>query len=130
MDVDQSAYVKSLLGIYEKNDVSLFRDLYLWAYTRSALRYSAIQQVMGEPNLIKLKYRADIQDIIRTVILEKITGPQVVTKIHSLIDAKKLPEVDTAELFKLIEIEIVSLHEGIARFKIRPKEFQDWKLLQ
>jgi Fic family protein len=131
MDVDNEAYVKSLLGIYEKNDVSLFRDLYLWAYTRSAQRYSAIQQAMGEPNLLKLKYRSDIQEIIRAVILEKIAGPQVVHRIQNLIEAKKLPETDTAELFKLIETEIVSLHDGnIARFKIRPSEFQEWKSLQ
>ncbi len=32
---------------------------------------------------------------------------------------------DAADLFKLIETEIVSLHDGnIARFKIRPSEFQ------
>ncbi len=131
VDVDNEAYVKSLLGVYEKNDVSLFRDLYLWAYTRSAQRYSAIQQAMGELNLLKLKYRADIQEIIRTVILKKIVGPQVVHHIQSLIEAKKLLDADSAELFKLIEIEIISLHDGnIARFKIRPSEFQEWKSLQ
>lgn len=131
MDVENEAYVKSLLGVYEKNDVSLFRDLYLWAYTRSAQRYSAIQQAMGEPNLLKLKYRAEIQEIIRAVILEKVAGPQVVHRVQSLVEAKKLPETDAAELFKLIETEIVSLHDGnIARFKIRPSEFQAWKSLQ
>jgi len=130
-DVDQGAYVKSLLGVYEKNDVCLFRDLYLWAYMRSSQRYSAIQQAMGEPNLLKLKYRTDIQDIIRNVILEKVAGPQVVHRIQNLIEAKNLPETDAVELFKLIETEIISLHDGnIARFKIRPSEFQEWKNLQ
>ncbi|MBX7230818.1 MAG: Fic family protein [Bdellovibrionales bacterium] len=131
MDVENEAYVKSLLGVYEKNDVSLFRDLYLWAYTRSAQRYSAIQQTVGEPNLLKLKYRGEIQEIIRTVILEKVAGPQVVYRIQILLEAKKLPEADSAELFKLIETEVLSLHDGnIARFKIRPSEFQEWKNLQ
>ncbi len=131
MDVDNGAYVKSLLGVYEKNDVSFFRDLYLWAYARSSQRYSAIQQAMGEPNLLKLKYRSEIQEIIRAVILEKVAGPQVVHRVQNLVEAKKLPETDAAELFKLIEIEIISLHDGnIARFKIRPIEFQEWKSLQ
>lgn len=130
-DVDQEAYIKSLLGVYEKNDVCLFRDLYLWAYTRSSRRYSAIQQAMGEPNLLKLKYRTEIQDIIRSVILEKIPGPQVVHRIQSLMESKNLPEADLAELFKLIETDIISLHDGnIARFKIRPSEFQEWKAWQ
>lgn len=131
MDVDNGAYVKSLLGVCEKNDVSLFRDLYLWDYTRSAQRYSAIQQAMGEPNLLKLKYRGEIQEIIRTVILDKVSGPQLVRHIQNLMEVKKFPEADSAELFKLIETEIISLHEGnIARFKIRPNEFQEWKNLQ
>ena len=50
MNVKQEAYIKSLLGVYEKNDVSLFRDLYLWPYKRSLLRVSAIQEAMGEPD--------------------------------------------------------------------------------
>ncbi len=47
------------------------------------------------------------------------------------MEAKNLPETDTAEIFKLIEMEIIGLHDGnIARFKIRPSEFQEWKILQ
>jgi hypothetical protein len=125
------AYVKALLGVYEKNDVSLIRDLYIWAYTRSSQRYSAIQQAMGEPNLLKLKYRIVIQEIVRTVVLEKIEGSQVVHRLQNLIQAQKLPEADQSELFKVIEIELMSLHDGnIARFKIRPSEFQAWRELQ
>lgn len=130
-DVNQDAYVTSLLGVYEKNDVSLLRDLYLWAYKRSSQRYSAIQQSMGEPHLLKLKYRDEIQEVMRTIILEKVPGPQVVNRVQNLLASRKFPEADTKELFKLIEIEILSLHDGnIARFKIRPSEFQQWKSLQ
>ena len=130
-DVEQEAYVKSLLGIYEKNDVSLLRDLYIWAYKRSSQRYSAIQQVMGEPNLLKLKYRTVISDIIRTIILEKVAGQQVVGRVQNLIAAQSLQKADANEIFKVIETEILSLHDGnIARFRIRPTEFQEWKSLQ
>jgi hypothetical protein len=130
-DVNQEAYIKALLGIYEKNDISLLRDLYVWAYTRSSQRYSAVQQSMGEPNLLKLKYRVVIQEIVRAIILEKIEGAQVVHKIQNLIEAKKLPEGDRQELFQVIETEIMNLHDGnIARFKVRPSEFQAWRELQ
>jgi len=130
-DVDRDAYAKSLIGIYEKNDISLFRDLYLWAYQRSSQRYSAIQQSLGEPNLLKLKYRQVIQDIIRTVVTEKVAGTEVVTRVRSLLEALNLPPEDSTPLFQVIETEIVSLHDGnVARFKIRPSEFQEWKALQ
>ena len=130
-DVNQEAYIKALLGVYEKNEISLLRDLYIWAYLRSSQRYTATQQAMGEPNLLKLKYRAVIQEIVRSLILEKVGGAQVVPKIKSLIQAQSLSEPERTELFKVIETEILSLHDGnIARFKIRPSEFQVWKELQ
>ena len=130
-DVDKDAYVKSLIGVYEKNDVSLFKDLYLWAYKRSSQRYSAIQQSLGEPNLLKLKYRDAIREIIRTIVIEKVSGSDVVPRVRQLIETLNLPAEDAAPLFQVIETEIVSLHEGnVARFRIRPSEFQEWKALQ
>ncbi len=131
MEVDPTAYVSALLGVYERNDVSLIRDLYIWAYNRSSQRYTAIQQAMGEPNLLKLRYRSTIQEIVRTIILEKVAGSDVVQKIRDLIEANGVVEADRAELFNLIETEIISLHDGsIARFKVRPSEYQAWKDLQ
>lgn len=130
-EVDQGAYVSALLGIYERNDVSLLRDLYIWAYNRSSQRYTAIQQSMGEPNLLKLRYRENIREIVRSLILEKVPGAEVVQKIHDLIEANNIPEADRAALFNLIETEVISLHDGnAARFRVRPSEFQAWKTLQ
>jgi len=130
-EVDQAAYVSALLGVYERNDTSLIRDLYIWAYNRSSQQYTAIQQAMGGPNLLKLKHRESIHDIVRSIIVERIAGAQIVQEIKDLIGASNVPENERAELFNLIETEIASLHEGnAARFKVRPSEFQAWKELQ
>ncbi|MGH9948052.1 MAG: Fic family protein [Pyrinomonadaceae bacterium] len=130
-DVDKDAYVYALLGIYERNDISLIRDLYIWAYNRSSQRYTAIQQAMGEPNFLKLRYRAQIQEIVRSIILDCVGGSDVVPQIHASIDSSTIAEADREEVFSLIEHEIVSLHDGnVARFKVRPSEFQAWKKLQ
>jgi Fic family protein len=130
-DVDPAAFVSALLGVYERNDVSLIRDLYIWAYTRSSQRYSAVQQSLGEPNLLKLRYRERVQEIVRTIILGKIGGEQIVQKIRDLIDQQNIPDADRDALFNLIENEIISLHDGnVARYKVRPSEFLAWKELQ
>ena len=130
-DVNKDAYVRALLAVYETNEISLLRDLYLWAYQRSSQRYTAIQQSLGEPNLLKLKYRTKIQEIVRTIILEKTVGAQVTKKIKELTDKKDVPESIRSEFINLIETEIVSLHEGsVARFKVRPSEYHTWKALQ
>ena len=130
-DVDPTAYVSALLGVYERNDVSLIRDLYIWAYNRSSQKYTAVQQSLGEPNLLKLRYREPVREIVRSIILEKVAGEQVVQKIRELIETKNVPDDDLDALFHLIETEIISLHDGnIARYKVRPSEFQTWKALQ
>lgn len=130
-DVDQAAYVSALLGVYEKNDINLIRALYMWAYDRSSHRYTAIQRSMGEPNLLKLRYRDLIREIVRSIILERVAGEQVVRKIRDLIETQDIHEDDRAPLFSLIENEIISLHEGnVARYRVRPSEFQAWKDLQ
>lgn len=130
-DVDPAAYVSALLGVYERNDVSLIRDLYIWAYNRSSHKYSAVQQSLGEPNLLKLRYRELILEIVRTIILEKVEGGQVVRKTRDLIGKQNIPEADRDSLFTLIETEIMTLHDGnAARYKVRPSEFEAWKDLQ
>lgn len=130
-EVQQAAYVTALLGVYERNDVSLIRDLYIWAYTRSSQKYTAIQQSMGEPNVLKLKYRTAINEIMRSIILEQIPGAHLVRKIDESIETSKIPEADRAALFNLVETEFLNLHEGnIARFKVLPSEFRTWKTLQ
>ena len=127
-EVQEEAYVKALLGVYEKNDISLIKDLYIWAYSRSSQQYSAVQQSMGEPNLLKLKYRSVIQDIVKVLILERVVGSKLMYRLQNLIEERNLPEVDGAELLKIIETEIANLHDGnIARFKVRPSEFEAWK---
>lgn len=130
-DVDKAAYVRALLGVYERNDISLIRDLYIWAYIRSSQRYTAVQQSMGEPNLLKLRYREPIREIVKSIILEPVVGAAIVRKIRDLIEANNIPQDDRVELFSLIETEIISLHDGnVARFRVRPSEFQAWKELQ
>ncbi len=130
-EVQQAAYVTALLGVYERNDISLIRDLYVWAYTRSSQKYTAIQQSMGEPNVLKLKYRTVINEIVRSIILEQIPGSQVVQRINESIETSIIPEADRAAFFNLVETEFFNLHEGnIARFKVLPSEYQTWKSLQ
>ena len=106
---------------------SSFRDLYLWAYQRSAQKYSAIQQTLGEPNQLKLKYRTVIHETVRTIILEQVAGRKVVERVKDLIASRPIPAPDAEQLFGIIELEIASLHDGnIARFKIRPSEYLAW----
>ncbi|MFX5949001.1 hypothetical protein ABTF06_18955, partial [Acinetobacter baumannii] len=50
LDVSESLYTEAVLGVYELNRVDLLKDLYLWAYKRSAERYAVVQQSIGQPD--------------------------------------------------------------------------------
>jgi Fic family protein len=131
IDVDTQEYVQALLAIYEKNDVSLLQGLYVFAYKRSAQQYSAIQQDMGEANLFKLKHRVSIHSIIQNLILEKIPGSQLTVTLKKSVLDLNLSIAEASQLLQIIETEIISLHEdNIARFKLRPSDFQAWKSFQ
>ncbi|MGE4253402.1 MAG: Fic family protein, partial [Parvibaculaceae bacterium] len=42
--VPRGLYTDAILGIYEMNRVELLRDVFIWAYERSADRYAAVRQ--------------------------------------------------------------------------------------
>lgn len=59
----ERAYVEGLLGVYEVNRVGLLRDVFVWAYERSAQRYVAVRQSLGEPDRFRLKFRNELIEV-------------------------------------------------------------------
>lgn len=66
VDVPERAYVDGLLGVYELNRVELLRDVFVWAYERSAQSYAAIRQSLGEPDRFRLRFRNELTEVIGT----------------------------------------------------------------
>ena len=126
IDVPEESYIKGILGIYELNRVELFKDVFLWAYERSALRYAAIRQSLGEPDPFRMKYREEIRAIVNYIVsnaMEKEAASKVIKS-----EVKKLPEPDQSRLAEVVETELLGLHEGnFVRYRIRPSEFTAWK---
>jgi Fic family protein len=127
VDVPRDEYISALLGIYELNRIELLRDVFAWAYRRSCERYSAVRQTLGEPDPIRLRYRQFVVDAIAHVVRDRLNKQQAVALIHKLA-VDQIPSVDRDRLIEIIEAELISLHEGsIARFRLRPSEFQAWR---
>ena len=63
-DVPRDLYSHAVLGVYELNRTDLLRDVFIWAYERSADRYAAIQQSLGEPDPFRLRYREALRTLI------------------------------------------------------------------
>jgi hypothetical protein len=128
IDVPKGLYAQGLMGVYELKRIELFRDVFLWAYERSAQRYAAIRQSMGEPDGFRLKYREEIRALIRQVIVEGMNVEAATALIGAYIG--HIPQTDRARFTEVVETELLSLHEGnFARYGVRPSEFSNWKQL-
>ncbi len=126
IDVPEELYNQGMMGVYELNEVDLLKDVFLWAYQRSALRYSVIRQSLGEPDTFKLKYRIQIRGLITEIILKIMNSKNANEMIKQT--AKDLTETDRKQFTESVETEILSLTEGnSARYKVSIREFQQWK---
>jgi hypothetical protein len=126
VDVPQDLYIQGLLGIYELHRVDLLRDVFLWAYRRSCLKYAAVRQSIGEPDGFRLRYREDIRALVSAVITQALSKPGAQEWIAAYSD--RIPAADRAKFVEVVESEMLNLHEGnIARYRIRPSEFAAWQ---
>lgn len=126
VDVPETLYISGIMGICELNRIELLKDVFLWAYERSAVRYAAICQSIGQPNPIRLKYREMIRYLITSIVTE-IIAPRYASAFITE-EAKLIPEKDQAQLIEAVETELLALHEGnIARYHIRPEQFKLWQ---
>jgi hypothetical protein len=129
VDVPEPDYIQGLLAIYELNRIELFRDVFVWAYERSASLYLATLETMGQPDPFRIRYRDFIRQAVCAVVqnnMDKFKGSQFISKFAN----DNLPAEDRNRFIEVAEIEVSSLHEGnFARFKIRPSEFFEWQSL-
>ena len=126
-DVPRSVYTEAVLGVYELNRVELLRDVFIWAYERSAARYAAVRQSLGEPDPFRLKYRDALRTLIAEVVRAAMGGKAAAAHIASWTQTHIEPP-DRERFRELAETELLSLHEGnIARYRLRPSEFATWQ---
>jgi len=125
-DVPGDLYARAMLGVYELNDVSLLRDVFAWAYERSAQRYAAVRQSLGEPDPIRLRYRDALRDIVREILLGPL-GRKAAGERIKLFAKDRIEDRDRDDFSAVVESELLGLHEGnFARYHIRPSEFESW----
>ena len=126
-DVPLDLYSPAILGVYELNRVELLKDLFIWAYERSAARYAAVKQSLGEPDPFRLRNREALRAVVGEVVRGRMDRKAAAEHVASSAEARG--EKDDREAFREVaENEILGLHEGnFARYAIRPGEFAAWQ---
>ena len=128
-DVPRDLYTEATLGVYELNRVDLLRDVFIWAYNRSAARYAAVKQSLGEPDPFRMRHRAALGEVVAAVVRGCMDKKLAVGFVGAW--AREHISEDDSERFRHIaEEELLSLHEGsIARYRIAPSEFAAWEAI-
>jgi hypothetical protein len=127
VDVEAEDYLNALIGIYELQRIEYFRDVFVWAYTRSSQRYNAARESLGDPDPFRLKYRSQIGLVVREVVQRVMSAKKATAWIRQNASSE-IPQQDQSQFIGTVEVELLSLHEGnIARFRLRPAEFTQWK---
>lgn len=127
VDVSQATYISAMLGIYELNRIELLRDVFVWAYKRSCARYSAVRQSLGEPDPFRTRYRAQISEMVATVVRARMDKARAIALVQRYA-RDHVPAPDQARLIEVVETQLMSLHEGnMARYRLRPSEFEAWR---
>jgi hypothetical protein len=128
IDVPRVLYTDALLGVYELNKIDLLRDVFIWAYERSAARYAAVRQSLGEPDPFRFKHKAALRQIVGEVVRGRMDRKGAAAYVAAWVKKNHIPEAERERFRDMAEAELVSLHEGnFARYQIRPSEFEAWQ---
>lgn len=124
VEVPERAYVEAMIGVYELQDVSLLRDVFVWAYERSVQRYTQVKKNLVEPEPLRLKYRTHLHQLVGDVVRSgKIKYTATVEK-----SAQDIPEKERRAFIEMALDDIQRLHEGVlVRYRLTPAEFLKWK---
>lgn len=126
VDVPERAYVDGLLGVYEFNRIDLLRDVFVWAYQRSAQQYHVLREAMGEPDAVRLRYRTELRDVVRETVLEGKPPNRETLRMWGVAHGVAADEQE-AFADRALGL-LLALHEGsLARYRLRPSEFVSWK---
>ena len=126
-EVSRELYTEAILGVYELNRTELLRDLFIWAYRRSASRYAAVRMSLGEPDPFRLNHRTAIRHVVGDVVREGMDKKTAAAHIGAWAE-EHVEEPDRERFREVVERELLSLHEGnFARYRVRPSEFARWQ---
>lgn len=127
--VSERDYTDGMLAVYELNDVSVLREVFVQAYERSTQRYTVIRGAIGEPDAFRVKYRQSIAEQVAAVVRARCTRREAVALLRQWAE-EGVVEADRKRFVAVTEEVLAGLHEGnFARYRLRPSEFDAWHAL-
>ena len=126
--VPRSSYTDAMLGVYELNKVDLLKDVFIWAYERSAERYAAVRQSLGDPDPFRQRHREALRQLVGDVVRRHLDRKEATAYIAEWLNSNVAVD-ERGKFREMAESDLLSLHEGnFARLGVRPSEFAVWQV--
>jgi hypothetical protein len=129
VDMDQDAYLKATIAIYEFNEVGPLADVYAWSYRRTCQRFETSAQVIGFDEIAALyrqPRRALVTDLVRAQVPQDKVAEWITAQVPGNVEPhhrEKFISDVVAELEHLDASRIGGL--GITR-----EELEAWQALR
>ena len=125
IDVPHRDYTEGNLGVYELNDTSLLKDVYVWAYERSCRRYNAIKRLDSSRDPYRTKYKRLLYAVTGKIVKQKLDATDVC--IAELAQGRVVSG-DTDRFINMVNDELQNITEmGLNRYGVSLDEFNAWK---
>lgn len=116
-------YFDGLIGVYELNNISLFREAFVKAYLASAESYRILRAEAETPDKAALTYRDFVRAAVRRSVLE--LGAFRPADLIEMAAAAGVPQVEREAVVSFIERELEGLHDGnVIRYRLRAEDLQ------
>jgi Fic family protein len=120
LDVEQQDYAIAVTGVYERLDITMATELFVWTYQRSIEKYRVILESMGGPDPFRARLREQLGDAVRSVVLENKTAEKA-------RDELSLDTADSEAFFKMLSKELKSLETyNCARYRLSLRITEAW----
>jgi prophage maintenance system killer protein len=120
LDVGQHDYAMAMLGVYERQDVTLAAELFEWTYRRSIDKYQVVVESMGGPDPMRVRYREQLGEAVRQVVY---FGRNVGQAVEGL----GIPAADAAVFDGMLKTELQHLEPyNCARYRLPIGKTQEW----
>ncbi|MEX2530918.1 MAG: Fic family protein [Gemmatimonadota bacterium] len=125
VEVPQRDYVEAHLSLYENTRIEMLRDIFVWAYERSAAQYRIIRASLEEPDPIRFRYREALAESIRRTVADD-EAPSRERLRKRGVELEVPPPDQDAFAERALEI-LLSLHEGnVTAYRIDMAAFSRW----
>jgi fido (protein-threonine AMPylation protein) len=124
-DMDKNTYISAMISAYELNDIQPLIDIYIFSYQRTCEQYDVTLDAMGV-DIKRAQYREQRRNILRHIIIEKLTGKKMRTYITKHV-RQYIPIEDQTSVEKNIKEDILNISSSsIVGLGVTKTQLNNW----